>query len=48
LVVRAESSAWATQVRYLGGQLVARANAVLGDGQVTTLTVTTGRLSGPT
>lgn len=30
LVVRAESSAWATQVRYLSGQLADRANEVLG------------------
>ncbi|CAN5350611.1 hypothetical protein BH20ACT9_BH20ACT9_04120 [soil metagenome] len=34
LVVRAESSAWATQVRYLSGQLAERANEVLGAGSV--------------
>lgn len=39
LVVRAESPAWATQVSYLAGQLLIRANEVLGDGEVTTVTV---------
>ncbi|HEY8340974.1 MAG TPA: DUF721 domain-containing protein [Egibacteraceae bacterium] len=42
LVVRAESAAWATQVRYLAGTLMERANAVLGPGQVTKVTVTAG------
>lgn len=44
LVVRADSSTWATQVRYLSAQLAERANAVLGAGQVTQVTV----VSGPT
>ena len=43
LVVRAESSAWATQVQYLSAALVQRANEVLGEGEVTTVTVQTGR-----
>ena len=47
LVVRAESSAWATQVRYLSGELAARANAVLGAGQVERVVLVTGRLEGP-
>lgn len=42
LVVRALSPAWATQVRYLAPQIVARANAVLGEGQVRTVTVAGG------
>lgn len=41
LVLRADSGAWATQVRYLGGELMERANAELGDGVVTQVTVTT-------
>lgn len=44
LVVRAESAAWATQVRYLGAALAARANEELGEGQVTKVTVTAGPL----
>jgi predicted nucleic acid-binding Zn ribbon protein len=47
LVLRVESNVWATQVRYLAGELVERANAVLGAGAVHTVTVTTGRLKGP-
>lgn len=43
LVVRAESTVWATQVRYLSAQLAERANAVLGEGQVTQVTVVSGR-----
>jgi predicted nucleic acid-binding Zn ribbon protein len=46
LVVRASSSAWATQVRYLSRELVARANAVLGEGQVRQVTLIAGRLTG--
>lgn len=42
LVVRAESSLWATEVRHLAGALVDRANAVLGAGQVHKLRVTSG------
>lgn len=44
LVVRAESAAWATQVRYLAATLAARANEVLGPDQVTKVTVTAGPL----
>jgi predicted nucleic acid-binding Zn ribbon protein len=44
LVVRVRSTAWATQLRFLGARLVARANAVLGQGQVTRLTVVVGEL----
>ena len=43
LVVRAESSAWATQVQYLSAELLARANDVLGEGEVRSVTVQTGR-----
>jgi len=39
LVVRAESPAWATQISYLAAQLLQRANEVLGEGQVRTVTV---------
>lgn len=46
LVVRADSSVWATQVRYLAAELAERANAVLGAGQVTKVTVTSGPLKG--
>jgi predicted nucleic acid-binding Zn ribbon protein len=46
LVVRASSSAWATQVRYLSRELVARANAVLGEGQVRQVRLVAGRLAG--
>ena len=46
LVVRAESPAWATQLRYLTLQLVERADAVLGAGSVTRVEVTVGRLTG--
>lgn len=42
LVLRAESAAWATQVRYLSADLVARANQVLGEGQVASVQVVTG------
>ena len=42
LVVRASSPAWATQVRYLAPQLLARANEVLGPDQVHTVTVAGG------
>lgn len=46
LVLRADSGAWATQVSYLSPQLAARANAVLGEEQVATVRVVTGRLQG--
>lgn len=39
LVLRADSSVWAAQVRHLAGDIVTRVNAALGDGSVTTLTV---------
>ena len=42
LVVRAASPAWATQLRYFVPDLVARANAVLGEGTVSSVTITTG------
>jgi predicted nucleic acid-binding Zn ribbon protein len=44
LLVRAESAAWATQVRYLSGELAARANEVLGAGQVSSVKVVAGPL----
>jgi predicted nucleic acid-binding Zn ribbon protein len=44
LVVRAESPAWATQVRYLSGDLLARANEVLGAGRVARVVLVTGPL----
>jgi len=43
LVLRADSSAWAAQVRLLTGELAARADAVLGPGSVRRVTITTGR-----
>ena len=43
LVVRVSSPAWATQVSYLAPQLLARANEVLGEGEVRTVTVQTGQ-----
>lgn len=43
LVVRVESAAWATQVTYLAPQLRDRANAVLGEGEVRTVTVQSDR-----
>lgn len=46
LVVHADSATWATQVRYLSAALADRANAVLGAGQVTQVTVVTGRRPG--
>lgn len=46
LVVRADSATWATQVRYLAAELAARVNAVLGEGQVTTVSVVSGPLKG--
>jgi len=39
LTVRADSSAWATQLRYLAPQLVAMLNEQLGDGTVTRIKV---------
>lgn len=42
LVVEADSSAWATQVRYLAPELIAGLNAALGEGMVERVTVQTG------
>jgi predicted nucleic acid-binding Zn ribbon protein len=42
LVLRADSSAWAAQIRLLTGELAARADAVLGAGSVRRISVTTG------
>jgi len=39
LTVRADSTAWATQLRHLAPQLVAMLNDQLGDGTVTRITV---------
>jgi hypothetical protein len=47
LVVRVESAAWATQLRYLSTELMDRANAVLGAGSVTRVTVVTGPVDRP-
>jgi len=46
LVVRAATPVWATQLRYLAQQLVARADEVLGAGSVTKVDVVVGRLEG--
>lgn len=46
LVVRADSATWATQVRYLSGDLLRRANETLGAGTVRRVTVVTGTLGG--
>jgi len=46
LVVRADSPAWATQLRYLSEQLIERACAELGPGSVREVRVTVGRLEG--
>lgn len=46
LVVRATSAAWATQLRYLAGELLQRANTVLGPGTVERVRVVTGPLQG--
>ena len=39
LTVRTDSTAWATQLRMMAPQLVAKLNAELGDGTVTRVTV---------
>jgi len=46
LVVRAESPAWATQLRYLTAQLIERADTALGAGSVREVRVTVGSLEG--
>ena len=47
LAVRASNNVWATQLRYLSGELVERARTVLGPGSVREVTITVGRLQGP-
>jgi predicted nucleic acid-binding Zn ribbon protein len=42
LVVRAESGAWAAQLRYLAPRLVARAQDVLGSDRVTRVQIVSG------
>lgn len=42
LVIRVSSSAWAAQIPYLANDIVQRANAVLGEGQVERLVVARG------
>jgi len=46
LVVRAESAAWATQLRYLTAQLLERAELALGQGSVREVRITVGSLEG--
>jgi len=46
LVVRVDSPAWSTQLRYLTSQLVERAEAALGPGSVREVRVTVGPLEG--
>jgi predicted nucleic acid-binding Zn ribbon protein len=46
LVLRVDSPAWATQVRYLTGDIAGRVNAVLGEGSVERITLVTGALQG--
>ena len=47
LVVRAESNAWATQVRYLAGEIVRRADEVLRPGLVREVRVTVAGSADP-
>lgn len=42
LVVRVDHPTWASEVRYLATELAARANTVLGEGQVTRVAVVSG------
>lgn len=44
LLIRAESQAWAAQLRYMLPQLAAHANAVLGEGMVARINLTVGPL----
>jgi hypothetical protein len=46
LTVRAESAAWATQLRYLTTQISERVEAVLGAGSVREVRIVVGRLEG--
>lgn len=48
LTIRAESSVWATQLRYLVTQLTANAQQVLGEGAVTEIRIVVGALEGRT
>lgn len=43
LVVRAESPSWASQLQYLAGELLRKAQEVLGDTTVVKVTVISGR-----
>jgi hypothetical protein len=47
LVIRAESAAWATQLRYLTGQLRERLDVVLGPGSVRDVRIVIGRTDAP-
>lgn len=42
LVIRATSSAWAAQIPFLAPEIMTRANAVLGEGQVVRVVVSRG------
>lgn len=46
LVVRAESRTWATQLRYMTGEIRLRTEAVLGDAEVREVRITVGPLGG--
>jgi predicted nucleic acid-binding Zn ribbon protein len=46
LAVRAATPAWATQLRYLTGQLIERSDSVLGPGSVREVRIVVGRLEG--
>ncbi len=48
LLVRAENQTWATQLGYMLTHVAERANEVLGDGMVRTVTVVVGPLKGTT
>lgn len=47
LTVRAESAAWATQLRYFTTQIAERVDEVLGAGSVREVRIVVGRLEGP-
>jgi hypothetical protein len=47
LTVRAESAAWATQLRYFTTQIAQRVDEVLGAGSVREVRIIVGRLEGP-
>ena len=48
LTIRAASPVWATQLRYLSGQLLQRSADVMGPGSVTSVTIVVGALQGST